>query len=177
MIPGSFDHVRMDPQDFCDWAARSGSIPGAALSVAVHAPLLTVLGVVYDPPIDPHLHHYPVEHARVSVFNDGQVVAVPVGDPGRAWHHRFPRSISAITDASWNLALGGLCLWYPRDPPHLRWQWAQGLDAYLRIVQRHLWLEEFWRRTGAWPVEDAPHGEPDDLKSHPIKTPSLRRPA
>ncbi|MER6599171.1 hypothetical protein ACFWRZ_34330 [Streptomyces rubiginosohelvolus] len=37
----------------------------------------------------------------------------------------------------------------------------------LRIVERHLFLEHYWRRTGGhadgeWIVEDAPHGLPED---------------
>lgn len=51
--------------------------------------------------------------------------------------------------------MGALCLWYPRDPSHLRWGWVDGLDTYLRLVQRHLWSEEYCRRHNHWPADDA----------------------
>lgn len=42
--------------------------------------------------------------------------------------------------------------------------------AYITIVHRHLQAEEYWRRTGRWPAEDAPHGE----GHHPIQTPEMQ---
>ena len=67
--------------------------------------------------------------------------------------------------------LGELCLWYPGDPRALRWEWADGLSSYLTVVHRHLQAEEFYRRNGTWPSEDAPHGP----GPHPIRSPELRR--
>jgi hypothetical protein len=68
-------------------------------------------------------------------------------------------------------------MWYPRDPPHLQWAWIDGFDEYLRIVQRHLWNEEYWRRFDEWPIEDVPHGESLSGEPHPILDPSWRSPA
>ena len=42
-------------------------------------------------------------------------------------------------------------------------------------LQRHLWCEEYRRRHGSWPVEDAPLGHRPDGRPHPVRIPSLRR--
>ncbi|MFF8805551.1 hypothetical protein [Streptomyces omiyaensis] len=73
--------------------------------------------------------------------------------PGVASKHRY-----AADDA--------LCLWYPYDPEERRWTSEKGLLDLLGIVERHLFLEHCWRRTGGhaggdWIVEDAPHGLPE----------------
>jgi hypothetical protein len=173
---GQFGAVVADPQGFCDWIVRTVRVPGASLTVVSHSAVLVVIEVSFDPPTDPELADYPVERARISLFADGQVVAVPVGDPTRTWEHRYPTDISAVADGKWTFALGGLCLWFPGDPPHLRWDWSKGLDDFIRIVQRHLLFEEYCRRNRRpWPVEDAPHGAPPAGKTHPIVSPSLRR--
>jgi Second Messenger Oligonucleotide or Dinucleotide Synthetase domain len=101
---------------------------------------------------------YPTERLSVLVWADGRIAAVPRGARARRWLHRYPD------------ALGQLCLWYPDDPPELRWQWSDGLAAFITIAHRHLQAEEYWRRTGTWPAEDVPHGE----GLHPIRTPALR---
>ena len=46
----------------------------------------------------------------------------------------------------------------PLDHRALRWEWNDGLEQYVLRLQRHLFFEEFNRREGHWPVEDAPHG-------------------
>lgn len=55
---------------------------------------------------------------------------------------------------------GTLCLEMPKDPPERRWSWSAGLQSLVFNGARHMWFEEFHRRTGEWPVEDAPHGHP-----------------
>jgi len=176
--PGLFVGVRSDPQGFCDWVVHTVRVAGATLTVMVHSDMLTVFEATFEPSAIPALAGYPVERARISVFADGQVVAVPVADPARTWEHRYPTRFTAVGDGDWTIAFGGLCLWFPGDPPHLRWDWSKGLDDFVRIVQRHLWTEEYCRRNRRpWPVEDAPHGGPLAGKTHPILTPSLRRPA
>lgn len=177
MSPGSFEAFRADPQGFCAWMLDASRVHGASLTVVIHATAMTVLGVVFAPPSEHALAGYPAESVRISVFSDGQVVAVPAGRPERTWKHRYPFRPSAACCGDWELAAGALCLWYPDDPPHLRWQWSKGLDDFVRIVQRHLWMEEYCRRHNRpWPVEDAPHGAPA-IGAHPILTPALRNPA
>ena len=174
MTPGSFEHVRSDPLEVCRWLRESGSVSGAAASVVLAVAALTVFEVVFDAPTTPQLRGYPAEEVRVTAFADRQVVTVPVGDPERSWRHRYPARISAV-GSDWEIALGGLCLWYPMDPAHLQWHWRDGFDADLQVVQRHLWFEEYYRRRKKWPVEEAPHGESLDGRPHPILTPTLRR--
>ncbi|WP_143226971.1 hypothetical protein [Actinomadura mexicana] len=58
---------------------------------------------------------------------------------------------------------GSLCLWYPLDSESRRWTSDKGLLDLIWIVQRHLFLENYWRmsgghRGGKWILEDAPHG-------------------
>jgi hypothetical protein len=58
---------------------------------------------------------------------------------------------------------GSLCLWHPHDPEDRRWTSDKGLLCLIWIVQRHLFLENYWRMTGGprrgqWILEDAPHG-------------------
>lgn len=153
---------------------------GIAVTVAHHSPTLTVLHVAFDPPPAEHLPSYPAEQIRINIRPDGQIGAVPLGDPDRRWCHRFPHITieqlvsRAPVDLTWTKLTGPLCLEYPLDPPRLRWQWPDGLDVYIRIVQRHLWSEEYWRRHDSWPTEDAPHDTPPNGIAHPILTPHLR---
>lgn len=118
---------------------------GITVKVCHHDPRLTVLDVRIDPPPAHCLPGYPAEHLRVVISSDLGVQAVPIG-ADRAWRHRYPIPCESN---NWVTSLTGpLCLEYPLDPPHLRWSWSDGLDTYLRIAQRHLWSEEFWRRHG-----------------------------
>lgn len=107
---------------------------------------------------------YPVETVQVVVRSDGRIRAVPKSGRGRRWKHR--NSLDGI--------LLDLCLWDPHDPEEIRWSWDDGLEAYIRIVARHLIYEELWRRTDLWPVEDSPHGTPPD-GAWPIRTSEMRR--
>ena len=180
MTLGQLDHVRGDPHGCSRWLSTGDVVLGVAVTVVLHDTKTTVFDVMFDPP-PPELHGYPAEHLRLTVMDAGQVFAVPVAAGGRPWLHRQPHlSVAELiclpkgTKLTWELLLGPLCLWYPRDPAHLRWRWSDGIDAYLHIVQRHLWAEEYWRRHGTWPVEDVPHGERSDGKPHPILTPALR---
>lgn len=111
---------------------------------------------------------YGVERGRVSVRPDGAIYAFPLGSD-RTWHHRNP---SPLGPRFGKLA-GDLCLWYPKDPRALRWEWDDGLEQYVTRVHRHLLFEEYYRREGQWPVEDAPHAEPVN-GAHPIRSAFMR---
>lgn len=89
---------------------------------------------------------YPSERVRLIVTSQKWAIAIPLDDGTRRWKHRYP------------VPTGELCLWYDEDPRSLRWEWDDGLLPLLTITHRHLLFEEFWRREGRWPVEDAPHG-------------------
>ena len=178
MIMGAFAHVRGDPESCCRWLIESGAVSYADLVTVLQTEGITVFDVRFDVPAE--LGDYPVEHAKVSVLADASIAAVPVGDRDRPWHHRYPQwSIDQIIGHAdgpllWLSVVGGLCLWYPGDPPAWRWNWDQGFDTFLQLVQRHLWSEEYYRRHGHWPVEDAPHGERADGTTHPFNPPFLR---
>ncbi|MEK2495169.1 hypothetical protein WN990_37070 [Kitasatospora purpeofusca] len=106
---------------------------------------------------------YPVEHARVVILPTLEVHAFPKAG-GRPFKHRNP------------YPLKDLCLQYPNDDAALRWIPEDGLEALVTLIHRHLMFEEAWRRTGTWPAEDAPHGQPG-RGTHPLTTTDLRREA
>lgn len=180
MTLGGLDHVRRNPRSCARWLTSAGVVDGADVGVALHDHVLTVLDVRFAPP-PPDLPDYPAEQVRVAVTPQGWIAAVPVDGETRRWLHRNPRCpthqlirLPLGADVPWEHLVGSLCLWYPRDPAHLQWHWRNGIDAYVRIVQRHLWSEEYWRRHDTWPVEDAPHGDLPDGRPHPILTSALR---
>jgi hypothetical protein len=49
-------------------------------------------------------------------------------------------------------------MWFPYDPPEQRWTRSDGPAVLLGQIVAHLLREEWWRRTGEWPGEEAPHG-------------------
>ncbi|WP_162605640.1 hypothetical protein [Jiangella ureilytica] len=107
---------------------------------------------------------YNSERARVSIRPDGAIYSFPLG-PDRTWHHRYPSPLGKQFGH-----LGGeLCLWYPKDPRWLRWEWDDGVEQYVTRVYRHVFYEEYYRREGHWPVEDAPHDDPV-AGEHPIRS-------
>lgn len=59
---------------------------------------------------------------------------------------------------------GGLCLYYPYDPVHLRWTPAQGLTALYDMASEHLYFEDYYRRNNrVWLGREAPHGLPGQV--------------
>lgn len=79
-----------------------------------------------------------------SVFADG-----PTDSP-----HRWP-----------DRARHRLCLWYPADPPELRWVPADGLLTLFGLATQHLFLEAWWREHGEWLGPEAPHGAEPELSA------------
>ncbi len=78
-----------------------------------------------------------------SVFADG-----PTSSP-----HRYPTRRGTH-----------LCLWFPHDPPQRIWTVDKGLLALFGIAAHHLFKEGWWRETGQWLGQEAPHqlDEPAD---------------
>ncbi|MFG3340663.1 hypothetical protein [Glycomyces sp. NPDC048151] len=114
-----------------------------------------VLELTLEPPPGLKKAGYPVEALRLVLLPDARTaLAYPRSGEDRAWAHRN--------------TTGDLCLQYRRDDPALRWLPEDGLEPLITLVHKHLWFEERWRRTGAWPCEDAPHG--DRATAHPIRT-------
>lgn len=108
---------------------------------------------------------WPVERARIVICADEQVLTYVLSGRERRFKHRN----SWPPDRS-------LCLDYPRDDPALRWFPEDGLEALVTRVHRHLIFEEQWRRTGQWPVEDAPHGDIGGAP-HPVLSREMREEA
>jgi hypothetical protein len=131
-----------------------------------------VIDFFFDPPPELAAAGYCTERGRIAVTASGQVASFPLGSVGRRWKHRNGSPLGPIFDH-----LGGdLCLWYRHDPRGLRWEWDDGFEQYVTRVHRHLFFEEYWRRTGEWPFEDAPHGEPA-AGVHPVLTRQMRKAA
>ena len=128
-----------------------------------------VLDMAFTPLPELAAAGYGDERGRVSVRPNGDIYAFPLGTP-RSWRHRNP---SPLGPGFGHLA-GELCLWYPEDPRSLRWEWDDGFEQYVTRVYRHLFYEEYYRREGHWPVEEAPHGAPDS-GAHPIRSAFMRR--
>lgn len=133
--------------------------PLAHLGVVVRDPKRVVFDAAFEPPTAFADEGYPIEHARIGLPKNGIPHALPIG-PKRQWKHR-------------NGTMGDLCLWFAGDLRSLRWEWADGFGAFVAMVHRHLFFEEMWRRTGSWPVEDAPHGPGE----HPLGTIDMQREA
>lgn len=55
---------------------------------------------------------------------------------------------------------GSLCIWYPRDPDENRWVVSDGLVVLIGYSIEHLFREAWWRETGEWLGDEAPHGGP-----------------
>ncbi len=51
-----------------------------------------------------------------------------------------------------------LCLYYPGDPSHRRWEPEDGLVALADLARAHVAREHIWRIEGFWPGDEAPHG-------------------
>jgi hypothetical protein len=60
-----------------------------------------------------------------------------------------------------------LCLWYPKDPPELRWLPDHRLVGLIEVARRHLFREAWWRQTGGedggeWLGPEIHPGEQDE---------------
>jgi hypothetical protein len=105
---------------------------------------------------------YPDERLRFVVAPDGDAWTFILSGRDRQFDHRqveTPRT---------------LCLFYPDDPPALRWIPEDGFEPLVTIAARHVVYEEAARRNGMWPVEDAPHGRPTG-HPHPIRDERTRQ--
>ncbi|MFI1386689.1 hypothetical protein [Embleya sp. NPDC020886] len=108
--------------------------------------------------------NYPTERVRIVIRHDHTIHAFPLDSAHRAFKHRNPAPVE------------DLCLQYPDDDTALRWIPDDGLEPLITLIHRHLLYEEAWRRTGTWPAEDAPHGQPAH-GVHPLRTVKTRQEA
>src|SRR5712692_7037886 len=65
---------------------------------------------------------FPHERVRIVATSNRFVCVVPQDADSRSWKHRMPG------------VLGHLCLWYPKDPAALVWQWNDRLVDLVSIV-------------------------------------------
>lgn len=56
-----------------------------------------------------------------------------------------------------------LCIWYPSDPPDRRWIPEDGLLHLFGMAATHLLKEAWWRESGEWLGDEAPHAVPASL--------------
>lgn len=154
----SWDGARVlrDPSGFCEWLNDAGVVAGVDAAVVLARASIAVCDIRFQEPPDSSPLNFPEEQARVTLTSSKEIATVPAFST-RTWLHRYP-TVLPSDGLSLQYLAGGLCLWHPDDPPRLRWSWSDGVDEYLRIVQRHLWCEEYCRRFGRWPLVDAPHG-------------------
>lgn len=76
------------------------------------------------------------------------------------------------TDSPHRYADQSLCMWYPYDPPDRRWIRQDGPVVLVGHVIAHLAREQWWRRTGEWVGEQAPH-----VATRPARRVAWRRPS
>jgi hypothetical protein len=126
--------------------------------VCLHDQNGVVLELVLAPWVPCAAAGFRSERIRLLATAERRVHVVPWQADKREWKHRNPT------------AMGELCLWCPDDDAALTWQWSDGLPDLITITHRHLQYEEYWRRTGNWPVEDAPHG----TGSHALRSNHMR---
>lgn len=173
------------------------ALPGCTVTSVAQAAGGVVLNLEFTPYRG--LEDYPIQRVRIRILDNGDISAIPLG-PARKWKHRFLTEREAHEEA-WGHTVDysqlrlrqpnccvpapapapeaspeptGLCLFYPEDPKVLTWDWSSGLEEYVLMVRRHLTYEEAWRRNGIWPVEDTPHGQPEN-GTHPIRTGRMRQ--
>lgn len=69
--------------------------------------------------------------------------------------------VDGPTDSPHRYPNGSLCMWYPGDPPELRWTTADGAGTLVANIAAHLVKEEWYRLTGEWKGDEVRHGAPD----------------
>lgn len=168
--------MRTDPISCVTWLNTRTYHAPLEVSFVHHNERVTVFEIESEPPVG--FDDYPRERARiVTVDGVRSPLAVPC-DRDRPWLHVNPRipvkDIPIHRPCPFELLLGSLCLWDPKDPMALQWTWQKGIGEFIAVAQRHLFYEEYWRQEGHWPVEDSPHGPPADGRRHPMVTPVTR---
>ena len=75
-------------------------------------------------------------------------------------------TVDGPTDSPHRYADGSLCMWYPPDPDDKRWIVSDGLLPLIGYAALHLFREEWWRETGHWLGNEAPHRVPAPKPLH-----------
>lgn len=135
------------------WHSSMTVEEGAAFGHVRRTVAMVRVEVAPNPELRPY--GYPDETLDIRVGPGDDYAVYPVDSGSRKFEHRFP-------DPD-----GRLCLEMPDDPPERRWHRDSGLESLVVTGARHMWFEEYKRRTGEWPVEDAPHGYPEPRITKP----------
>jgi hypothetical protein len=96
----------------------------------------------YEPrTVELQFHRAPSQPMLARVYADG-----PLESPHRyAPHPKDP------------LRRPSLCIWFPDDPPELRWVPGDGLLALVEMTRVHLFKEAYYRETGEWLGDEVSH--------------------
>jgi hypothetical protein len=88
---------------------------------------------------------------------------VPIARAAGIPESEFPSVYDQFDSGPHRHGDGGLCLYYPYDPPTLRWTLAKGLSALYDMASEHLYFEDYYRRHDkVWLGREAPHGAPGE---------------
>lgn len=97
----------------------------------------------------------------VRVTLDASGFGLGVVEATITWPKERPESVSVYVtgpaDSPHRYRSGALCMWFPADDASRRWTRDDGPVALVAHVLAHLAREEWWRRTGEWVGEQAPH--------------------
>jgi hypothetical protein len=154
--------VLADPADAAATIMHAGMVFGVAAATGRSTRYgAALLEMTLDPLPGLAAEGYPVEKVRIAILRDERTFAYVLSGRARRFKHRNPSPSR------------NLCLQYSEDDPALRWVAEDGLESLVTLVRRHLIFEEYNRRHGCWPCEDAPHG-PAAVGSHPVVTSRMR---
>lgn len=108
--------------------------------------------LVYE--LDLEVETYETRHVCIvfKAENPASIVDVFAGGPTES-PHRYGKD--------------RLCMWYPDDPPELRWLPEHQLVGLIEMTRRHLFREAWWRQTGGeeggeWLGPENHPGEPNE---------------
>ena len=93
-------------------------------------------------------------------------VTVPVYEAGFSLLVELEEFGVHVTAENWagpmKHTFGGnrLCMWYPDDPDERKWHKEDGLLKLIDTAVMHLFKELYYRETGEWLGEEAPHDVP-----------------
>lgn len=130
-------------QDVLHRACFEAGAP-AAYKITGHCNGRSISSVVTYQVIVP-VPEYETRKVRITLYNSFTPIFKGVtADGPTASPHRYSSS--------------RLCMWHPSDPPARRWVAQDGLLQLILHARMHLFREAYWRETGKWLGEQAPHG-------------------
>ncbi len=122
--------------------------------------------------------HYDLDPVKGDLFNERYAWRARVQVPGYDLTHSLLIELEEfsvhVTVEDWTgdrlkhtFGRNRLCMWYPNDPPEKTWQKDDGLLKLLDTAVQHLFKEHYYRETGEWLGEEAPHGPKVEASSDP----------